>query len=301
MLDLRDSTRRLYCRYEIPDITGGIRDSCFRVHMHQGILVNLFFQFTKIALNIQTFKGVIHSSGVASKLFLLLYQVYFMTLFGYGERANHTGDSPAHDKSIVVDGKIKFLQGLQTTGSCDRHPQEVLGLLCRFFFFFLMNPGVVLPDIGHFIVVLVDSSFPDGVPEQHFQSSGGAGRDNHAVESQFSGLVGNFLGGVRRTGKQLLLGIDHVRKRKGVFHNLGNIDYPTDVGPAVTHEHADLRLFRRDIPFFGIDSFCGKFSTPVVQKLADLGASAAGAENGLRNVQRTLETAADEDTRPCRL
>ena len=55
----------------------------------------------------------------------------------------------------------------------------------------------MLPDIGHFIEVLIDSSLTAGIPEKRLVRSGSTGCDNHAVEPLFPYRICDLLGIVR--------------------------------------------------------------------------------------------------------
>ena len=95
----------------------------------------------------------------------------------------HAGDAAADDERPLVDGQVKLLEGLELAGPGYGHPDDVMGLFCGLFLFFRVDPGVVLPDIGHLVVVLVDACLTEGVAEEGFQGSGGAGRNDDAVQA----------------------------------------------------------------------------------------------------------------------
>ena len=124
-----------------------------------------------------------------------------MSLVGDGEGGGHAGDASPNHQRPLIDGQIEFLQGLQMAGPGDRHPDDVLCLLRGLFLFFLVDPGAMLPDIGHLVVILVDSRLPKRVPEERLQGPGGARGDNHPVESFFPRYIGDFFGRVGRARK----------------------------------------------------------------------------------------------------
>ena len=301
VFDLRGTSFRSHPGDEIADITRRLRDGGPGVDMNQLIPVDLLDQVFQVGLDIHPFQRGVNPSGVSAQLLLLLQEVDLMTLFGDGKGANHAGNTAADDERIVVHRQVKFLQGLQTTSTSHGHPEEILGLLGRFFFFLRVNPGVVLPDVGHFIIILVDPRLANGIPEQVLQGSRRAGGDDHAVDPLLPGHVGDLLGGVRRAGEELLLRVDHVGQRQGVLHDLGDVDDPADVRAAMADEDGDLRLFPGNILFLGINPFPGQVPPPVVQKLAALGAGPAGAENRLGNIQRPLEASTDKNPGPAGL
>ena len=78
----------------------------------------------------------------------------------------------------------------------------------------------------------------------------------------------------------------------------GTFDDAGDIGPAMADEDPYPRLLLGDIPFLRVYPFFGEVSPPVVEELADLGAGAAGAEDRLGDIHRTLEGPAYEDPGP---
>ncbi len=164
------------------------------------------------------------SSRHTSQVRFLFHQVDLMSLVGYGQGAGHAGDASSHHQGRLVDRQIKFLQRLQMAGPGHRHADDILGLLGGLFLFFGVDPGAMLPDIGHIEEILIDARFPKGVPEQRFKGPGGAGGDHHPIEPFFLGQVRYFLGGIGGAGKQLFLGVDHIGQGQSVFDRGRNID-----------------------------------------------------------------------------
>ena len=101
--------------------------------------------------------------------FVFLDEVDLVSLVGDGERRIHTGDAAAYNERPLVDGQVKLLKWLQLAGPGDGHPDDVVGLFGCLFLFFRVDPGVVLPDIGHLEVILVESRFTQGVAEERFE------------------------------------------------------------------------------------------------------------------------------------
>ena len=69
----------------------------------------------------------------------------------------------------------------------------------------------MLPDISHFIVILINSRLPNCVPEERFKGPRAASSHNHSIQPLFLRYVGNFFGGVRSARKELLLSMDNIR------------------------------------------------------------------------------------------
>ena len=70
----------------------------------------------------------------------------------------------------------------------------------------------------------------------------GAGGDHNPVEPQLPGLFGDVLDRVLRARVQVILCVHHPRQARRVLRHLRHVEYPTDVGAAVTDEHADARF-----------------------------------------------------------
>ena len=110
--------------------------------------------------------------------------------------AVHARDAASDYEGRLVYLQIKFLQRLELASTRYRHADDILCLFSGFLFFFLVDPGVVLPDVRHLVVVLVDPRFTHCVAEEWFKGSGRAGSNNHAIEAFFLGDVGYLLGRV---------------------------------------------------------------------------------------------------------
>ena len=145
----------------------------------------MLYDVPQIRLNIQPFQGVMNLSRDSPEVFLLFHEVNLMSLVGYGEGGRHAGYASTDHQRPFVDGQIEFLQGLQMAGPRHRHPDDVLCLFRGLFLFFLVDPGVMLPDIRHVVVILVDARLPEGVPEERLKGPGAAGGDNHPIEPFF--------------------------------------------------------------------------------------------------------------------
>ena len=153
----------------------------------------------------------------------------------------------------------------------------------------------MLADVRHLVIVLVDAGLAQGVAEKRLQGPRGARGDNHAVQTFFLYLVRYLAGGVRRTGEKLLLGVDDVGERLAVLHRARNVDDAADVRAAVADENADPGLFLGDVLLFGVDPLLREVAAPVLQHFADLASGSGGGEDRLRDVDRALEGARDED------
>jgi len=231
----------------------------------------------------------------AAQFLVLLDEVDLVALVRYGQGGVHAGDAASDDERPLVDGQVELLEGLELAGPRHGHPDDVMGLVGGLFLLLLVDPGVVLPDVGHLVVVLVDPRLAQGVAEERLQCSRGAGGDDHAVQVLFLYLVRYLPRRVGGTGEELLLGVDDVGECLAVFHRAGDVDDPADVGAAVADEDAHPGLLLGYVPLFGVYPLPGEVAAAVVQHLADLGAGAGGAEDRLGDVDGALEGAGDKD------
>ena len=109
-------------------------------------------------------------------------EIDLVPLVRYREGRRHAGYASADHERRFVDGEIELLQGLQMAGPGHGHADDVLGLVRGVLLLLLVDPGVMLPDVGHLVVVLVDARLPQGVAEKGLERPGGAGGDDDAVE-----------------------------------------------------------------------------------------------------------------------
>ena len=121
-------------------------------------------------------------AGDAAEFLFFLDEVDLVALVRDGQGRVHAGDAAADDERALVDGQVEFLEGLELAGPGNGHPDDVMGLVGRLFLLFLVDPGVVLPDVRHLVVVLVDACLAQGVAEEGFQGTRGAGRNDDAVQ-----------------------------------------------------------------------------------------------------------------------
>ena len=84
-------------------------------------------------------------AGDAAEFLVFFDEIDLVALVRNGQGRVHAGDAAADDERALVDGQVKFLEGLELAGPGNGHPDDVMGLVCRLFLLFLVDPGVVLP------------------------------------------------------------------------------------------------------------------------------------------------------------
>ena len=98
-------------------------------------------------------------------------------------------------------------------------------------------PGALIPYIGHFEKIWIETRSPNGLPEERFMGPWRAGRDNDPVQISFLYRLFHSLLSIDGTGIQAVLNVHNIGKRPGELPYLGYIDHPPDVLAAVTHEN----------------------------------------------------------------
>ena len=105
-----------------------------------------------------------------------------------------------------------------------------------------MNPGALVPDVGHLEEVGVQSRLANGVAEDGLVGARRAGGDNDPVQSVLGDALLDQLQGVGGTGVDGVLGEDNVGQGLGVVYHGLHVHHPGDVRPAGADEHPDARL-----------------------------------------------------------
>ena len=157
-----------------------------------------------------------------------------------------------------------------------------------------MDPGALVADVDHLEEVLIQPGLAQRVSEERLVGPGRTRRDENAVEVVLLDRLLDLLRAVGGAGVEVLLGIDDVRQGPGKLHGLGHVDDPADIAPAVADEHADPRLLVRDVLLGGILLGFDQGSPHVGKESHGPCGGAAGLHDGLGNVLRLGEGAADK-------
>ncbi len=166
-----------------------------------------------IGPDVGTFNGMMQLSSHPAEFLLFLDQGGFKSLSGEIEGGVHTGDSSAHDQSPLVDGDDLAMERLQPYGTGDGHADQILGLFCGKFRIIGMDPGVLVPDIGHLEQISVQAACFQGLHEHRRMGFRTAGGDDHPVQFFLEDLVLDLGLGILAAGKEIVVGKDHSRQR----------------------------------------------------------------------------------------
>lgn len=155
----------------------------------------------------------------------------------------------------------------------------------------------MLPDIGHFIIVLVYASLAKSIPEKWFMRPWSACCNNHAIKPLILDRFRYLFCRISGTCKQGFLSVCDVRQILRIVNHSRYIYNSSNVCSTVTNKYPYLRFFFRCISFLGILSFLCQLVPAIVKKLTALGACTAGRHNRFWNIHRPLKSATYENTR----
>ncbi len=202
---------------EVAHIAGYSCDGRIRCDMNQGMLIDIFEEILHISLNIKPFKGERNLSGNSSQFRFLFQQEDLESLVGETQGAGHPCHASAHHQRPLINRQLKFLQWLKPGGPGHSHPDGILCLLGGHLFFPGMDPGAVLPDIGHLKIIWIDSPFTKCISKQGFMGSGSAGRNDYTIQSFLLNRFRNLFGRVSGAGKESFLRVDDMFQSRSIF------------------------------------------------------------------------------------
>ncbi len=110
-----------------------------------------------------------------------------------------------------------------------------------------MHPGALIPDIGHFEEILVETYLPNGLLKQRLVGAGRAGGNHYPVQIVFLHSLLYLLLGILGAGIEVLLHIDHILQPLGEFPYPRHIYDAADVDPAMADEDPDTGFLLRYI------------------------------------------------------
>ena len=253
-------------------------------------------QVIHIGLHRFAVPGMVELAGMAAQEILFLYQGDVVALVGQAQGGLHTGHAAADNQTGLGDRQIEFLQRRLQAHSGHGHADLVLGPMGGGFRLVLVNPGALIPDVGHLKEVLVEAGFLDGLLEGGFMGARRAGGHHHAVEVV---LLDPFLDeslGVLGAGKQAVLHEGDMGQGAGVVPHRLHIDHAGDIDAAAADEDADPGLFGGHIPLGEHRLFLGQGVTGLGEHLAGRGGGGGGFHHRLGDVLGALEGAADKNS-----
>ena len=283
---------------EPPHRAGDLGHLGVEPHVDGGVILDPAYGCGHQAAGVFAPPGVGEVEGVAAQPVLPLHQGHREALVGQGQGRGHPGHAAPHHQGPLLHRHGVGRQGAVARHLCHGHADQVLGLLRGPLRLVHVDPGVLVPDVGHLEEALVEPGLPHGLLEEGFVGPWGAGGHHHPVEPLLLYGGGHLLDGVLGAGEEVVLDEGHPREPPGVLRHLLHVHHPGDVDAAVADEDPDpggLGIdvpFRRKLPGLGLAPAGGG------QEGLGLRRRAAGLHHRLGDVLGARGGAADEDAWP---
>ncbi len=113
----------------------------------------------------------------------------------------------------------------------------------------LMDPGVLVADVGHVKEVLVQPGLADSLLKKRFMGSGGTGGHDHPVDPLFLDDILHLFLGILGAGEKIILYMDHMGEGSGIFPDSRNISHPADIDTAVTDKNPHPNILSTNVRF----------------------------------------------------
>ncbi len=214
------------------------------------------------------------------------------------EGRGDAGEPPADDQDRVVDAELAGFQGLEEFGLGDRHADQVLRLLGRLLGLVHVDPGILVPDVGHLEEVAVQARLLAVLLEEPLMGPGRAGGDDDPREPLLLDHLAHLDGRILGAGEEVVRGIDHVGQGLGVLHDGRDVDHAADVDPAVADEDPRPRADPPEVALHRELFRRGQRAPARGQEPLGAGGGAARLHDRLGDVLGAGEGAADEDPFP---
>jgi hypothetical protein len=106
-----------------------------------------------------------------------------------------------------------------------------------------MNPGALIPDVGHFEEIAIETCLTNRVLEEGFMGSGRTRGNDDAVQPMFFDLLLHQFLGILRTGVEVILHMDDARQCSGIFGHCRDVHHSPDIDPAMADKDPNTRPF----------------------------------------------------------
>jgi len=177
---------------------------------------------------------------------------------GQVQSRGHARHATSDDQALLIELHAKLLDGFQERNLGNGHAHQVLCLLRRLFGFRLVNPGVLVPDVGQLEEITVEPRLSDGFLEKGFMGPGSARGHHHPVQPVLmDGIPDEFLR-VLAAREQVVRHIGHIGEGFRIVAHTGYVDDTPDVDPAVADEDAHPNLLFIDGQFGRIGLLLGE-------------------------------------------
>src|SRR5208283_2501512 len=257
------------------------------------VCLNFSDELRKVFGDVEPINCVWNISSHAAELGALFDNYGLETLPGKAKGRIHAGYASTHDERSRIHRKRRLDKWSKKRGPGHRHPNQVFGLCGCSLRLLLVDPGILVADIGHLKEVFVQTAVFESLLEKRLMGPGRTGRYDDPVEPVLFYDLLHFLLAVLGAGEEVVGSVDHIRKSCGVLCNVLNIHHRGDVYAAVANKDADPGLLLRGV-LLDRDFLYSNLRTPCRGKVDCRRASRrAGFHYGLRNVFGALEQPAN--------
>ncbi len=161
-----------------------------------------------------------------------------------------------NDQGLLIHLDHLGGKGFKKGGLGNGHPHQVLGLFRGLSGLMHVDPGTLIPDIGHLEEITVEAGLPDRVLEERLMGSRSARGNNDPIQFVFFDDLLKQLLGILRAGVEIVIGIDDMGECPGILYDGRDIDHAGDIDSAVTDEGANpgsfiIHILFRDVFLFG--------------------------------------------------
>ncbi len=158
-----------------------------------------------------------------------------------------------------------------------------------------VHPAALVPDVGHFEEIAVQSGILQGSLKSRFMGSGRTRGDHHPVEVMLNYFLFDFLLGILGAGIQIVLSINHMIQSAGIIPHDGDIYNSPDIYPTVADKYPDPGFLLTYIPFFRVFLNSGQSPSGGCKQGRDTSCCPTGLHHRLRDIFRARKSSAGKN------
>ena len=246
----------------------------------------------EVFLDVFSPPGLVKVQSLTAQRRSLLDEVHLIALVAQALGRHHPGNAAADHQGPLVDIQHRLREGVHESHLGHGHAHEVLGFVRRLLRIVLVDPGVLVADVGHFEEVLVEPGVYEGFLKKRLMGLGGACGHHDPVEVVRLDHLGHGVLGVLRAGIEIIGHVLDVGEGLRIVAHRRHIHHTADVDPAVADKDTDSGPFAPDVLLLRHFFRLGQGVPCTAQKGSRPGRRRTGFDDGLRDVLGTLESAA---------
>ena len=155
------------------------------------MLSGSFNQIRHIGLYIIPFNRLPNFFGNTTQFCGPFYQIYLETRIGHTQGSVHPGDTTTDNQNIFIHGEHMVPERVRQRHTGHRHANQLFSLVGCFIRSIKVNPGILIPYIGHFNKIFIEAGPAKGILKFGFVRSGRTPTDHHPVQALFRNQVLN--------------------------------------------------------------------------------------------------------------